>query len=178
MEQQAMYMHWQHGRNTQHWYRRRWTHGPRLVSTHRHTDRQTKRHTDMYMHWQHGRNTQHWYRRRWTHGPRLVSTHRHTDRQTHTDRHRQTDRHMYAHWQHGRNTQHWYRRRWTHGPQLVSTHTDTQTDRDRLCYINMIITGMTSVACPNRHLHGHHRTTLSGYIFATKARIDNRKKTS
>ena len=22
---------------------------------------------------------------------------------------------------------------------------------------------------------GHHRTTLSGYIFATKARIDNRK---
>jgi len=23
---------------------------------------------------------------------------------------------------------------------------------------------------------GHHRTTLSGYIFATKARIDNRKK--
>jgi len=24
---------------------------------------------------------------------------------------------------------------------------------------------------------GHHRTTLSGYIFATKAHIDNRKKT-
>ena len=23
---------------------------------------------------------------------------------------------------------------------------------------------------------GHHRTTLSGYIFATKARIDNRKR--
>jgi len=23
---------------------------------------------------------------------------------------------------------------------------------------------------------GHHRTTLSGYIFATKAHIDNRKK--
>jgi len=23
---------------------------------------------------------------------------------------------------------------------------------------------------------GHHRTTLSGHIFATKARIDNRKK--
>jgi len=23
---------------------------------------------------------------------------------------------------------------------------------------------------------GHYRTTLSGYIFATKARIDNRKK--
>jgi len=28
----------------------------------------------------------------------------------------------------------------------------------------------------NRHLGGHHRTTLSGYIFATKAHIDNRKK--
>jgi len=25
---------------------------------------------------------------------------------------------------------------------------------------------------------GHHRTTSTGYIFATKARIDNRKKTS
>jgi len=25
---------------------------------------------------------------------------------------------------------------------------------------------------------GHHRTTLSGYIFATKAHIDNRKKSS
>jgi len=24
---------------------------------------------------------------------------------------------------------------------------------------------------------GNHRTTLSGYIFTTKARIDNRKKT-
>jgi len=24
---------------------------------------------------------------------------------------------------------------------------------------------------------GHHRTTLSAYIFVTKARIDNRKKT-
>jgi len=24
--------------------------------------------------------------------------------------------------------------------------------------------------------HGHHRTILSGYIFATKAHIDNRKK--
>jgi len=26
-----------------------------------------------------------------------------------------------------------------------------------------------------KSLYGHHRTTLSGYIFATKARIDNRK---
>jgi len=25
-------------------------------------------------------------------------------------------------------------------------------------------------------LSGHHRTTLSGHIFATKARIDNQKK--
>ena len=28
-----------------------------------------------------------------------------------------------------------------------------------------------------RHLHAHHRTKLSGHIFATKACIDNRKKT-
>jgi len=28
----------------------------------------------------------------------------------------------------------------------------------------------------NKSPSGHHRTTLSGYIFATKARIDNRKK--
>jgi len=27
-----------------------------------------------------------------------------------------------------------------------------------------------------KSLYGHHRTTLSGYILATKARIDNRKK--
>ena len=27
-----------------------------------------------------------------------------------------------------------------------------------------------------KSLSGHHRTTLTGYIFATKARIDNRKK--
>ena len=29
---------------------------------------------------------------------------------------------------------------------------------------------------PKKSPSGHHRTTLSGYIFATKARIDNRKK--
>jgi len=28
-----------------------------------------------------------------------------------------------------------------------------------------------------KSLSGHHRTTLSGYIFAIKARIDNQKKT-
>jgi len=28
-----------------------------------------------------------------------------------------------------------------------------------------------------KSLSGHHRTTWSGYIFATKANIDNRKKT-
>jgi len=27
-----------------------------------------------------------------------------------------------------------------------------------------------------KNRHGHHRTILSGYIFATKARINNRKK--
>jgi len=36
-------------------------------------------------------------------------------------------------------------------------------------------TGRKKVA-KNRHLGMHHRTTLSGYIFATKANIDNRKK--
>ena len=34
-------------------------------------------------------------------------------------------------------------------------------------------TGRTKVA---KNRHGHHHTTLSGYIFATKALIDNRKK--
>jgi len=29
---------------------------------------------------------------------------------------------------------------------------------------------------PKNSSSGHHRTTLSGYIFATKAHIDNRKK--
>jgi len=31
-------------------------------------------------------------------------------------------------------------------------------------------------AGPKNLPSGQHRTTLSGYIFATKARIDNRKK--
>jgi len=31
---------------------------------------------------------------------------------------------------------------------------------------------------PKKLPSGHHRTNLSGYIFATKGRIDNRKKTS
>jgi len=30
---------------------------------------------------------------------------------------------------------------------------------------------------PKNLSSGHHRTTLSGYIFTTKARIDNQKKT-
>jgi len=30
--------------------------------------------------------------------------------------------------------------------------------------------------CRQKSPSGHHRTTLSGYIFATKARINNRKK--
>jgi len=29
---------------------------------------------------------------------------------------------------------------------------------------------------PKKSPFGHYRTSLSGYIFATKARIDNRKK--
>jgi len=31
-------------------------------------------------------------------------------------------------------------------------------------------------AGPKKSPSGHYRTTLSGYIFATKARIDNREK--
>ena len=31
---------------------------------------------------------------------------------------------------------------------------------------------MTQKVAKNRHASAHHRTTLSGYIFATKARID------
>jgi len=32
-------------------------------------------------------------------------------------------------------------------------------------------------AGPKKALYAHHHTTLSGHIFATKARIDNCKKT-
>jgi len=35
----------------------------------------------------------------------------------------------------------------------------------------------TQKIAKNNSPSGHHRTTLSGYIFATKARIGNRKKT-
>jgi len=36
---------------------------------------------------------------------------------------------------------------------------------------------MGLAANTGRKTFAHHRTTLSGYIFAIKARIDNRKKT-
>jgi len=36
---------------------------------------------------------------------------------------------------------------------------------------------MQDAKITKKSLSGHHRTTLSGYIFATKARIDNREKT-
>jgi len=35
---------------------------------------------------------------------------------------------------------------------------------------------LTGNAGPKKSQSGHHSTTLSGYIFATETRIDNRKK--
>jgi len=40
----------------------------------------------------------------------------------------------------------------------------------------MYCTRLTGNAGRKKSSSGHHRTTLSGYIFATKARIDNRIK--
>ena len=40
----------------------------------------------------------------------------------------------------------------------------------------MYCTRLTGIAGRKKSPSGHHRTTSSGYIFATKARIDNRKK--
>jgi len=40
----------------------------------------------------------------------------------------------------------------------------------------MYCTWLAGNAVHKKWLSGHHCTTLSGYIFATKARIDNRKK--
>jgi len=40
----------------------------------------------------------------------------------------------------------------------------------------MCCTWLAGNAGPKNSPSGHHRTTLSGYIFATKAGIDNRKK--
>jgi len=41
----------------------------------------------------------------------------------------------------------------------------------------MCCTRLAGNAGPKKSPFGHLRTTLSGYIFANKARIDNRKKT-
>jgi len=40
----------------------------------------------------------------------------------------------------------------------------------------MCCTRLTGNTARKKSPSAHHRTTLSGYIFATKARIDNRKK--
>jgi len=44
------------------------------------------------------------------------------------------------------------------------------------CRSKMCCTRLAGNAEPNNLPSGHHHTTLSGYIFATKAHIDNRKK--
>jgi len=36
---------------------------------------------------------------------------------------------------------------------------------------------MQDAKIAKKSLSAHHRTTLSGYIFATKVHVDNRKKT-
>jgi len=41
----------------------------------------------------------------------------------------------------------------------------------------MCCTRLAGNAGPKKSPSAHHRTTLSGYIFATKAHINNRKKT-
>jgi len=45
------------------------------------------------------------------------------------------------------------------------------------CRSKMYCTRLAGNAGPKNSPSGHHRTTLSGYIFATKAIVDNRKKT-
>ena len=61
----------------------------------------------------------------------------------------------------------------THGVALVSANLEC---RSEMCCTRLAAnTGRKKVA-KNRHLHGHHRTNLSDYIFANKACIDNRKK--
>jgi len=44
------------------------------------------------------------------------------------------------------------------------------------CRYEMCCARLTGNAGPKKSPSGHHSTNLSGYIFATKARIDNRKK--
>jgi len=44
------------------------------------------------------------------------------------------------------------------------------------CSSEMCCTRFAGNAGPKTSPSGHHRTTMSGYIFATKVRIDNRKK--
>jgi len=44
------------------------------------------------------------------------------------------------------------------------------------CRSEMCCTRLNGNAGSKKSPSGHHRTTLSSYIFATKARIDNRKK--
>ena len=45
------------------------------------------------------------------------------------------------------------------------------------CRSEMCCTRLAENTGRKKSPSGHHRTALSGYIFATKARIENRKKT-
>ena len=57
-------------------------------------------------------------------------------------------------------------------------YTSTWFDRSANleCRSEMCCTLLAGNAGPKKSPSGRHRTTLSGYIFTTKARIDNRKK--
>jgi len=55
----------------------------------------------------------------------------------------------------------------THGVALPSVNLE--------CRSEMWCARLAGNAGPKKSPSGHHRTTLSGYIFAIKARIDNRK---
>ena len=55
-------------------------------------------------------------------------------------------------------------------------HTCCGLSANLRCRCETCCTQLAGNAGRKRVPSGHHRTTLSGYIFATKARIDNRKK--
>ena len=64
-------------------------------------------------------------------------------------------------------------------PRLPYFHTWCDLSANLECRSEMCCTRFTGNAGPKKcqkSPFAHHRTTLSGYIFPTKARIDNRKK--
>jgi len=46
-----------------------------------------------------------------------------------------------------------------------------------MCCMRLVKNRLQGAKMTQKPSYAHHRTTLQGYIFATKARIDNRKKT-